>query len=95
VHADRPTTASLSGNQLRLWLSSFAYLLVERLRTLGCAGTELARARVSTLRTRLLKVTSQIKVSVRWVSIQISSTYQWRELFALCQWRLNEIFARG
>lgn len=95
LHADRPSTASLAGNQLRLWLSSFAYLLVERLRTLGCAGTELARARVSTIRVRLLKVTAQIKVSVRRVLIQISSTYQWPQLLARCQRQLAEALACG
>ena len=95
LRANRPSTASLVGNQLRLWLSSFAYLLVERLRALGCAGTELARARVSTLRQRLLKIPAQIKVSVRRVLVQISSTYQWPQLLARCQRQLAEALARG
>jgi hypothetical protein len=46
---------------LRLWLSAFAYLLLERVRTLGCRGTELARATAGTIRLKLFKVAAQVK----------------------------------
>ncbi|MBM3824953.1 MAG: hypothetical protein FJ404_19065, partial [Verrucomicrobia bacterium] len=35
LHADRMSTHHMASNQLRLWLSAFAYLLMERVRTLG------------------------------------------------------------
>lgn len=63
--ADRMSTHHLAGNQLRLWLAAFAYLLLERLRALGCRGTELARAPAGTIRLKLLKVAAQVSVSVR------------------------------
>ena len=46
LRADRMSTHYLASNQLRLWLAAFAYLLLERMRTLGLAGTELAQATV-------------------------------------------------
>jgi len=65
LRADRMSTHYLASNQLRLWLAAFAYLLLERLRTLGLAGTELAQATVGTVRLRMLKVAAQVRVSVR------------------------------
>ena len=37
LRADRMSTHYLASNQLRLWLAAFAYLLLERVRTLGLA----------------------------------------------------------
>ena len=93
LEADRMSTHYLVSNQLRLWLSTFAYLLVERVRTLGCAGTELAQATVGTIRLKLLKVAAQVKISVRRVYIQMSSAYPLQELFRLCQGRLQDLTA--
>ncbi len=89
LQADRLSTHYLASNQLRLWFATFAYLLVERVRTLGCAGTELARATVGTIRLRVLKVAAQVKISVRRVYIQLSSAYPLQGLFRLCQERLG------
>ena len=43
LKADRMSTHHLGSNQLRLWWSAFAYLLLERLRTIGLQGTPMAR----------------------------------------------------
>jgi hypothetical protein len=86
--ADRLSTHHLASNQLRLWLATCAYLLVERVRAWGLAGTELAHATVGTVRLKLLKVAAQVRVSVRRVSVQLSSAYAWPELFRLCHRRL-------
>lgn len=83
----------LARNQLRLWLATFAYLLLERLRTLGCRGTELARSTVGTIRLKLLKVAAQITVSVRRVHVRLSSAYPCPNLFRLCQARLMHLAA--
>lgn len=91
LQADRMSTHYMASNQLRLWLSAFAYLLMERVRTLGCQGTELARATAGTLRLKLLKVAAQVKVSVRRVYVQLSSAYPLQKLFALCQKRLSAL----
>jgi len=88
LRADRMSTHYLASNQLRLWLSAFAYLLLERMRTLGLAGTELAQATVGSVRLRLLKVAAQVRVSVRRVYVQLSSAYPLQHLFRLCHQRL-------
>jgi hypothetical protein len=90
LRADRMSTHHLASNQLRLWLAAFAYLLLERVRTLGLAGTELARATAGSIRLRLLKVAAQVRVSVRRVYVQLSSTYPLQEIFRLCQRRLRQ-----
>ena len=88
LRADRMSTHYLASNQLRLWLAAFAYLLLERLRTWGLSGTELAQATVGSVRLKLLKVAAQVRVSVRRVYVQLSSAYPLRELFAQCQRKL-------
>jgi hypothetical protein len=88
LRADRMSTHYLASNQLRLWLATFAYLLLERMRTLGLAGTELAQATVGSVRLRLLKVAAQVRVSVRRVYVQLSSAYPLQKLFQLCHRRL-------
>ncbi|MCA9730475.1 MAG: transposase, partial [Candidatus Eisenbacteria bacterium] len=52
-------------NQLRLWFSSVAYVLLNELRRLGLAGTRWAGARPSTLRLRLLKIGARVRVTAR------------------------------
>ena len=91
LRADRMSTHYLASNQLRLWLATFAYLLLERMRTLGLAGTELAQATVGSVRLRLLKVAAQVRVSVRRVYVQLSSAYPLQQLFGLCQRRLRAL----
>lgn len=88
LQADRMSTHYLASNQLRLWLAALAYLLLERVRTLGLAGTELAQATVGSIRLKLLKVAAQVRVSVRRVYVQLSSAYPLQTLFRLCQRRL-------
>ncbi len=91
LQADAMSTHHLASNQLRLWLATFAYLLLERLRTLGCHGTELARATAGSIRLKLLKVAAQVTVSVRRVYIQLSTAYPRQELFRLCHARLMRL----
>ena len=91
LHGDRMSTHHMASNQLRLWLSTFAYLLLERVRTIGCQGTELARATAGTLRLKLMKVAAHVKVSVRRVYVQLSSAHPLQELFRLCQKRLSAL----
>jgi hypothetical protein len=88
LKADRLSTHHLASNQLRLWLATLAYLLVERLRAWGLGGTELARATVGSVRLKLLKVAAQVTVSMRRVYVRLSSAYPWQELFRLCHRRL-------
>jgi hypothetical protein len=59
LQADRMSTHFLASNQLRFRLATFAYLLMERLRGLGLAGTDLACATAGSVRLKLLKVAAQ------------------------------------
>lgn len=81
LFADRTSTHRLASNQLRLWLSSVAYMLLNELRRLGLAGTELARARCDTIRTKLLKIGGQVRVTVRRVWVHWASSYPYAALF--------------
>jgi hypothetical protein len=68
-------------NQFRLLLASLAYVLMERLRNIGLPGSELARAQMSTLRCKLLKVGAVIVRNTRRVRFFISSAFPHRDLF--------------
>jgi DDE family transposase len=81
LFADRTSTHRMASNQLRLWLSSVAYMLLNELRRLGLAGTELARARCDTIRTKLLKIGAQVRVTVRRVWVHWASSYPYAALF--------------
>ena len=56
LFADRTSTATMRGNQLRLWFAGFAYLLMAALQRIGLIGTELAMATCGTIRLKLLKI---------------------------------------
>lgn len=72
----------MRGNQLRLWLASLSYVLVNALRRVGLKGTALAHAQVGTIRTRLLKVGALVKVTVRRIYVALSSVFPLQALFA-------------
>lgn len=92
LFADRTSTATMRANQLRLWFSSAAYVLVETLRRVGLAGTALARAQVGTIRTLLLKLGALVTVSVRRVVIALSSVFPLQRLFAQALANLQRVY---
>ena len=75
LFADRTSTATFRANQLRLWLSSFAYVLLEALRRLALQDTDLANATVGSIRLKLLKIGAVITLSVRRVKVAMSSAF--------------------
>jgi hypothetical protein len=81
LFADRTSSHNLASNQLRLWFSSVAYILLNELRRLGLQGTELAHARCDTIRTKLLKIGAQIRVTVRHVWVRLASSYPYVTLW--------------
>ena len=82
LFADRMSTESLRANQLRLYFSSLAYVLVHALRRLALAGTQWAHAQVQTIRLRLLKIAAEVRLSVRRIWVSYSNAYPWKEMFA-------------
>lgn len=89
LYADRTSTGTMRANQLRLWFSTLAYLLMNQLRQVGLKGTELAQATCGTIRTRLMKIGALVRVSVRRVWVSLSSAWPLRELFALVAGRFR------
>ena len=91
LFADRTSTRYLKSNQLRLWLSSVAYVLMNELRRLGLAQTEMDQAQCSTIRLKLLKIGAQVQVSVRRVWVRLASSYPFQELLLEVYRRLREL----
>ena len=95
LFADRTSTAWMRSNQLRLYFSSFAYILMQTLRRLGLQGTELAQAQCDTIRLKLFKIGAQIQVSVRKVWISFSESYPYLSLFQKVLARLQQMPSGG
>lgn len=89
LFADRTSTAPFASNQLRLWFSTFAYLLVSRLRGIALQGTVLAKATAGTIRLRLFKVAAMVVVSVRRVHVRLASAFPLQEVFRQANDRLR------
>ena len=81
LFSDRMSTETLRANQLRLYLSSLAYVLMAALRRLGLQGTVWARAQTETIRRGLLKIGAQVKVSVRRVYLSLAGGYPYEQAF--------------
>lgn len=88
LFADRTSSHTFKANQLRLWLSSFAYVLIEALRRLGLRNAALALATAGSIRLKLIKIGALISVSVRRVKIAMSSSHPHQAEFiaASMQW---------
>lgn len=80
LSADRLSCHRFWANQFRLLLHAAAYVLMQAMRGL-LRGTELARAQVSTLRLRLLKVGARVRESMRRVWVSLPSAYPWFRLW--------------
>lgn len=91
LFADRTSAHQWWANQFRLLLSSLAYTLVEAIRRLGLAGTELARATCGTIRLKLLKIGAVVVRNTRRVRLMLSSACPWQELF----WRVAACLTGG
>ena len=81
LFADRTSAGKMRANQIRLYFSSAAYLLMQALRRLGLRGTQMATAQCNTIRLKLLKVGAQVKVTVRKVWISLAGGYPYVDIF--------------
>jgi hypothetical protein len=82
LFADRTSSATMRANQLRLWFSAMAYTMLQAIRHYGLRGSELARAQAGTIRLRLLKIGTLVRLSTRRVVVSFSSAYPLQALFA-------------
>ena len=83
LFADRTSAATMRANQLRLWLASFAYVLLEALRRIGLRHTQFANATCGTIRLKLLKIGAQVRTSVRRIKVAMASACPYRDEYHL------------
>lgn len=95
LNSDRTSTHTFAGNQLRLWFSAIAYVLMNALRDKCLATTALQNATVGTIRITLLKLGATITVSSRRVLIAISSACPYQEIFATVYKCLSQLPSPG
>ena len=81
MFSDRTSCHNWWPNQLRLLLSSLAYILVESIRRLALKGTELARAQCGTIRLKLLKIGAVVIRNTRRVRMHLASGCPYKQLF--------------
>jgi len=89
LFADRTSCHGWWANQFRLLLSAAAYVLMETIRRVGLCGSELARAQVTTLRLKVLKIGTVILRNTRRIRLLFSSAYPYQELFTLMLRKLS------
>jgi hypothetical protein len=86
LFADRTSTHTMRGNQLRLWFSTIAYALVSTMRRVALKGTRLAKATCGSIRSRLLKIGAQVSISVRRFLVRLASACPYQDVF-IQAWR--------
>ena len=77
----------MAANQLRLWFSSFAYVLMAALRRLALQHTAFETATCGAIRLKLLKIGARVTVSVRRIKIAMASACPYQTAFTLAHAR--------
>jgi hypothetical protein len=95
LFADRTSCQMMRANQLRLYFSSFAYILMHALRRLGLKGTEHERAQCGTIRVKLFKIGALVRISVRRIRVFFSESYPYKALFRQIAGNLRRIPIRA
>ena len=93
LFADRTSAATLRANRLRLWFAAMAYVLLCALRRIGLAHTQFAEATCGTIRLKLLKLGTLVRISVRRIKFAMTSACPWQDEFALAHARLRSAAA--
>lgn len=81
LFADRASSAKMRANQLRLYFSSIAYVLMQALRRIGLSGTKMEKAQCETIRLKLLKIGAQVKITVRKIWVSYADGYPYADIF--------------
>ncbi len=87
----RTSAASMRANQLRLWLSGFAYTLIKALQRIALAGTTFENASPQRLRLNLLKIAAQVTLSARRLRAAMTSACPHQAAFTIAYQRLAEL----
>ena len=89
--SDRMSSATMRANQIRLWFSSLAYVLVEAVRRLGLSGTQLENATAGSIRLKLLKIGAVVTRSLRRIKFAFATACPMQDVFALANTRLRSL----
>ena len=81
-------------NQMRLWFSGLAYVLINTLREKILHDTDLADARCETIRLKLFKIAAKVRVTVRRIWISMASSYPWQDRYRDIWKRLEKLEPR-
>jgi len=82
LFADRLSCETMRANQLRLYFSTVAYVIMRALREYGLKDTPMAKAQCDTIRVKLFKIGARVTVSVRRVVVSMSESYAFANLYA-------------
>ena len=83
LFADRTSTQTFESNQLRLWLSSMAYVLVQAFRQDCLSRTFFAKATVGTIRLSFLKLGARIRITCRRILIAIATACPYQDILGI------------
>jgi len=93
LFADRASSATIAANQLRMWFSAFAYILLDTVRRVGLRDTSFADAAVATIRLKLLKLGARVRISVRRIHFAIATSCPDQAVFACAYDNLQRAFS--
>ncbi len=91
LFADRTSTQTMSSNQLRLWLSSMAYVLMQAFRQNCLSKTSFAKATVGTIRLSFLKLGARITISCRRILIAIATACPHQDILGIAYSKIQAI----
>lgn len=80
LESGRTSCTKFAANQLRLTMTSIAYVLIQELRA-DAKETEWSRATVATIRSRLLKIGATIVESTRRIVMHLPKAFPWKAAF--------------
>jgi hypothetical protein len=81
LFADHLPCETMRANQLRLYFSTVAYVVMRALREYGLKDTPMANAQCDTIRVKLFKIGARVRVSVRRVIVSMSEGYAFQDVF--------------
>lgn len=90
LFGDRLSSCEYLSNSFRLMLSSLSYLLMQKLKTHYLKYTNLKKATANTIRLKLLKLATLIKVNKTSIRFEFSANYKYKNLFKIL---LPKLFA--
>lgn len=81
LFAHRTSSSIKRANQLRLWFSTVAYLVMVLFKKFSLSGTELENAEPASIRNKLLKIAVKVTVSARRVFLSFAESFPLQHLF--------------